>query len=305
MSVADRRLSGRHRDPAVHDPGDFRGGPRCAAGAHRGHPLARAGDRRRSFPGRPVGDDQGAGALLGEDYDWRGCEARLNALPQFVTEIDGLDIHFIHVRSPHDNALPLIITHGWPGSIVEMLKVIGPLTDPTAHGGERGDAFHVVVPSMPGYGFSGKPPRPGWDPDRIARAWDQLMQRLGYTQFVAQGGDWGAIITDLMARAGAAGLLGIHTNMPRDGPARHRGGSSRPAAPAPDGLSTAEKGAFDQLALLLHQGHRLRAEMGDRAADAVRAGRLARRPGRLDDRSRRVAASATSRRPSAASRSAT
>ncbi|HWA15488.1 MAG TPA: epoxide hydrolase [Gemmatimonadales bacterium] len=146
-------------------------------------------------------------------YDWRRCEARLNALPQFLTQIDGLDIHFIHVRSKHEDALPLVVTHGWPGSIVEQLKIIGPLTDPTAHGGKAEDAFHLVIPSMPGYGFSGKPTTPGWGPDRIAAAWITLMKRLGYHRFGAQGGDWGAIVTDLMAIQGAPELVGIHTNM--------------------------------------------------------------------------------------------
>ena len=140
------------------------------------------------------------------DYDWRKVEAKLNALPNFITEIDGLDIHFIHVRSKHQNALPVIVTHGWPGSIIEQLKIIGPLTDPTAHGGKAEDAFDVVIPSMPGYGFSGKPTSPGWDPDHIARAWVVLMKRLGYTKFVAQGGDWGAIVVDLMGLQAAAGV---------------------------------------------------------------------------------------------------
>ena len=149
----------------------------------------------------------------GTEYDWRKVEARLNALPQFVTEIDGLDIHFIHVRSKHENALPLIVTHGWPGSVIEQLKIIDPLTHPTAHGASAADAFHLVIPSMPGYGFSGKPTATGWGPERIAKAWIVLMKRLGYTQYVAQGGDWGALITDLMGVQAPPGLLGIHTNM--------------------------------------------------------------------------------------------
>jgi pimeloyl-ACP methyl ester carboxylesterase len=150
------------------------------------------------------------------DYDWRRCEARLNALPQFTTEIDGVDIHFIHVRSPHADALPLIITHGWPGSILEMLEVIGPVTDPTAHGGSAGDAFDLVLPSLPGYGFSAEPAEAGWDPGRIARAWAELMRRLGYTRYVAQGGDQGAAVTDAMGRQAPAGLAGIHLNFLRE-----------------------------------------------------------------------------------------
>jgi pimeloyl-ACP methyl ester carboxylesterase len=182
----------------------------------------------------------------GTGYDWRKVEATLNALPQFVTNIDGLDIHFIHVRSPHPNALPLIITHGWPGSILELLKVIGPLTDPPAHGGRAEDAFDVVIPSMPGYGFSERPRSTGWDPDRIARAWADLMGRLGYERYVHQGGDWGALVADAMARQARPGLLGIHVNMPATVPGDLEK-AIKSGDPAPPGLSDEEKTAFDTL----------------------------------------------------------
>jgi pimeloyl-ACP methyl ester carboxylesterase len=182
----------------------------------------------------------------GTDYDWRKAEARLNALPQFMTEIDGLDIHFIHVRSKHPNALPVIITHGWPGSVIEQLKVIGPLTDPTAHGGKAEDPFDVVIPSMPGYGFSGKPTGTGWDPDHIARAWAELMKRLGYTRYVAQGGDWGSPVSNAMARQAPAGLLGIHVNLPATVPPEVAAVLAA-GGPAPAGLSEKERAAFDAL----------------------------------------------------------
>lgn len=180
------------------------------------------------------------------DYDWRKCEARLNALPQFVTEIDSLDIHFIHVRSKHDNALPIIVTHGWPGSVIEQLKIIEPLTNPTAHGGTAADAFHVVIPSLPGYGFSGKPTAPGWNPVSIAKAWATLMQRLGYTKYVAQGGDWGNAISEVMALQQPPGLLGIHTNMAATVPPDVSKALSAGGLP-PAGLSPEEKHAWDQL----------------------------------------------------------
>jgi pimeloyl-ACP methyl ester carboxylesterase len=180
------------------------------------------------------------------DYEWRRGEAKLNAFPQFITEIDGLDIHFIHVRSQHKDALPIIINHGWPGSVFEQLKIIEPLTNPTAHGGSTSDAFHVVIPSMPGYGFSGKPMTTGWGPERMGRAWAQLMKRLGYTGYVAQGGDWGAFVVDQMGLQKPAGLLGIHTNMPATVPA-DVDKALLAGAPAPSHLSSEETRAYQQL----------------------------------------------------------
>jgi pimeloyl-ACP methyl ester carboxylesterase len=209
------------------------------------------------FPEKETVDDFTQGPQLatierlakywGTEYDWRRVEARLNALPQFVTRIDGLDIHFIHVRSKHPNALPVIVTHGWPGSVIEQLKIIDPLVNPTAHGGAATDAFDVVIPSMPGYGFSERPATTGWGPERIARAWIALMERLGYTRYVAQGGDWGAAITEIMATMAPKALIGIHVNMPS---------SVQPDldklafanAPAPEGLTAEEKGSYQQLA---------------------------------------------------------
>jgi len=179
-------------------------------------------------------------------YDWHRCEAQLNALPQFMTEIDGLEIHFIHVRSQHQDALPLIVNHGWPGSVIEQLKIIGPLTDPTTHGGSAADAFDVVIPSMPGYGFSGKPASTGWGPERMGRAWDVLMTRLGYRRYVAQGGDWGAFIVDLMGVQQLPGLLAIHTNYPGTVPAEIDAAAAA-GAPAPDGLSAEETRAYEHL----------------------------------------------------------
>ena len=208
------------------------------------------------WPDRETVADRSQGAQLeklqvlvrywGTDYDWRRAEAKLNALPQFVTTIDGVDIHFIHVKSRHRNAMPVIITHGWPGSVIEQLKIIGPLTDPTAFGGRAEDAFDVVIPSLPGYGFSGKPTVTGWDPDRIARAWAELMKRLGYTRYVAQGGDWGSPISSAMARQAPAGLLGIHINLPATVPpevAAALGGS----APLPANLTDTERAVVDAL----------------------------------------------------------
>jgi pimeloyl-ACP methyl ester carboxylesterase len=197
------------------------------------------------------------------DYDWRKIEARLNGLPQFITAIDGLDIHFIHIRSRHDNALPLIVTHGWPGSVVEQLKIIDPLTNPTAHGGSAADAFHLVIPSLPGYGFSGKPAEPGWDPARIARAWVVLMKRLGYAHFVAQGGDWGSPICHEMGKLGAPELLGIHVNLPGTVPPQI---FKMIAAgdPPPSDLSADEKRAFDQIKLAFTKRRAYALEMGTR-----------------------------------------
>ncbi|BAO91126.1 epoxide hydrolase family protein [Caballeronia cordobensis] len=196
-------------------------------------------------------------------YDWRKAEARLNAVPNFVTEIDGLDIHFIHVRSKHPNALPMIVTHGWPGSIIEQLKIIDPLTNPTAHGGSAADAFDVVIPSLPGYGFSGKPAATGWDPQRIARAWIALMKRLGYTRYVAQGGDWGNAVTEQMALVAPPELIGIHTNMPATVP-DDIANALKLGEPAPAGLSADEKHAFDQLDFFYRHGLGYAQEMANR-----------------------------------------
>jgi pimeloyl-ACP methyl ester carboxylesterase len=207
------------------------------------------------WPDRETVDDASQGAQLarfqelvrywGTQYDWRKAEAKLNALPQFVTSIDDVDIHFIHVRSRHPNALPLIMTHGWPGSVFELLKTVGPLTDPTTHSGRAEDAFDLVLPSIPGYGFSGKPRDRGWNPDRIARAWAELMQRLGYARYVAQGGDWGSPVSSAMARHAPAGLLGIHINLPAAVPPE--AAAMLPAGPAPAGLSEKERAVFESL----------------------------------------------------------
>jgi pimeloyl-ACP methyl ester carboxylesterase len=198
-----------------------------------------------------------------KDHDWRKCEAKLNALPQFMTEIDGLDIHFIHVRSKHENALPLIVTHGWPGSVLEQLKIIDPLTNPTEHEASASDAFDLVIPSMPGYGFSGKPTTTGWDTIRIARAWVVLMKRLGYTKFGAQGGDWGALITDQIGVLAPAELVGIHTNMAGAVPP-DVDKAAFTGAPAPAGLSAEEKQSFEHLAFFYKHGLGYALEMGNR-----------------------------------------
>jgi pimeloyl-ACP methyl ester carboxylesterase len=230
------------------------------------------------WPERETVDDQSQGVQLGtiqelvrywgSEYDFSRVEARLNAFPHFITEIDGLDIHFMHVRSPHENALPVIITHGWPGSIVEMLNVIGPLSDPTAHGGDAADAFDVIVPSIPGYGFSEKPAKTGWDPIHVARAWIELMDRLGYERYVAQGGDWGAQITDVMGAEAPPGLVGIHSNMPGTvPPAISKILASRVLGagdPPPTGLSADEQRAYDRLDFLYTKGLGYSIEMGHR-----------------------------------------
>ena len=222
------------------------------------------------WPDRETVDDQSQGIQLrklkplveywGTGYDWRKAEAKLNALPQFMTRIDGLDIHFIHVRSRHPNALPLIMTHGWPGSVFELLKTVGPLTDPTAHGGRAEDAFDLVMPSMPGYGFSEKPTDAGWGPDRIARVWAELMKRLGYTRYVAQGGDWGAPVSSAMARLAPAGLLGIHINLPAVVPPEVVAALAA-GGPAPAGLSEKERATFDVLSASAKKGSRSYAAM--------------------------------------------
>jgi pimeloyl-ACP methyl ester carboxylesterase len=199
----------------------------------------------------------------GTQYDWRKVEDRLNSLPQFITEIDGLDIHFIHVRSKHENALPMIVTHGWPGSVIEQLKIIDPLTNPTAYGGSASDAFHLVIPSLPGYGFSGKPTAPGWTPFRIARAWATLMQRLGYTQYVAQGGDWGNAVSEVMALQEPPGLLGIHTNMAATVPANVSKALAFNEAP-PSDLTAEERSAWDQLSFFYQRGLGYAIEMNNR-----------------------------------------
>ena len=276
------------------------------------------------FPDRETVEDdsQGVPLALMQDlarywataYDWRKCEARLNAVPNFVTEIDGVDIHFIHVRSKHEDALPLVVCHGWPGSIIEQLKLIGPLTDPTAHGASASDAFHVVIPSMPGYGFSDKPNSTGWDPVRIGKAYVELMKRLGYERFVAQGGDWGAVVVDAMAggRADPAAaepappeLIGINTNMAGVVPP-DLFAASFVGSPAPSGLSDEELERLRAAARVLRDARRLRADHGDASADAVRPGGLTRRARRVHDRSRRRERSARHRPggPGRASRAA-
>jgi pimeloyl-ACP methyl ester carboxylesterase len=241
-------------------------------------PQADLDDLRRrvlatKWPDREIVKDESQGVQLATmqalakywatDYDWRKIEAKLNSYPQFITNIDGLDIHFIHVRSKHPNALPIIITHGWPGSIIEQVKVIGPLTDPTAYGGKAEDAFDVVIPSLPGYGFSGKPTELGWTPVRIAKAWITLMKRLGYTKFVAQGGDWGNAVSEIMALMAPPELLAIHTNMPATVPAEISKALAS-GGPMPAGLSADEQNAYKQLGYFYTKGLGYANEMGNR-----------------------------------------
>jgi pimeloyl-ACP methyl ester carboxylesterase len=241
-------------------------------------PEAKLADLRRriaatQWPEKETVEDTSQGVQLktmqslarywATEHDWHKVEAKLNALPQFITAIDGLDIHFIHVRSKHENALPMIVTHGWPGSVIEQLKIIDPLTNPTAHGASASDAFHLVIPSLPGYGFSGKPTAPGWHPVRIARAWTTLMQRLGYTQYVAQGGDWGNAVTENMALQQPPGLLGIHTNMAATVPASISKALARGEAPPAD-LTPEERNAWSQLDFFNKEGLGYAIEMNNR-----------------------------------------
>jgi pimeloyl-ACP methyl ester carboxylesterase len=254
------------------------GGPDAIRPFHVHFPDEALADLKRRiaatrWPEREIVEDQSQGVQLAtvqklaqywaKDYDWRKVEARLNALPQFVTNIDGVDIHFIHVRSKEKNALPMIITHGWPGSIIEQMKIIDPLTNPKAHGGSAADAFDVVIPSLPGYGFSGKPTTVGWDPIRIARAWVVLMDRLGYKRYVAQGGDWGNAVTEQMALLQPPGLIDIHTNMPATVP-DDINTAAFAGAPAPSGLSADEKHAYDQLVYFYKHGLGYAQEMSNR-----------------------------------------
>ena len=214
------------------------------------------------------------------EYDWRKVEARMNAVPNFITEIDGLDIHFIHVRSKHENALPVIVTHGWPGSIIEQLKIVEPLTNPTAHGGSASDAFHVVIPSMPGYGYSGKPTTTGWDVAHMARAWDVLMKRLGYTRYVAQGGDWGALVVDQMGVQAPSGLAGYSLEHARNHSSRHRWVGLLRRAGAIGAVGRGE-GRLRPCAVRVSKGNRLRIPDGSATANIVWNRGLTRRPGSL------------------------
>ena len=284
VASGDQRRGRIRGDPPIHLQRLGRGA-RGPAPPGRSDQVARSRDG--SVQGVQLDTIQALARYWATDYDWRTFEKRFAALPHFVTRIDGVDIHFIHVRSKHEDALPLIVTHGWPGSTIEQLKIIEPLTDPTAHGASAADAFHLVIPSLPGHGFSGKPTETGWDPIRIARAWVVLMERLGYERYVAQGGDWGNAVTEQLALLKPAGLLGIHTNMPATLPPEiSQGARSRRRRPGWP-LSRREEG-LRHPGPLLRDRHRLCAGDGPPAADALRHRGFAGRAGRLDDRPRRA-----------------
>jgi pimeloyl-ACP methyl ester carboxylesterase len=258
----DRKATGCCSDPAVHHR-DPRGGARGASCAHRGHAWPEKEPVADQSQGVQLETIQALARYWATEYDWRKVEAKLNALPQFITTIDGVDIHFIHVRSKHENALPLIVTHGWPGSIIEQLKIVDPLTNPTAHGASASDAFHLVIPSLPGYGFSGKPTTTGWGPERIARAWVALMKRLEYTRFAAQGGDWGAMVSDVMGMQAPPELLGIHLNWPFTVPPEIDK-ALQTGSPLPSDLSADERRACEQLAFFYAHGVGYAQEMTNR-----------------------------------------
>ena len=265
-SVSERRAAAAADGGAAIRPFTFHASDEDLADLRRRIAATKWSERETvadTTQGVQLGTMQKLASYWATEYDWRKAEAKLNRLPQFITTIDGLDIHFIHVRSKHNNALPLIITHGWPGSIIEQMKVIGPLTDPTSYGGRAEDAFDVVVPSLPGYGFSGKPTAPGWNPPRIARAWTELMKRLGYTRFVAQGGDWGNAISEVMALQAPPELLGISTNMPATVPPEVAK-ALQLGQPPPADLSADERRAWDQLDFFYKKGLGYAIEMNNR-----------------------------------------
>jgi pimeloyl-ACP methyl ester carboxylesterase len=265
-SVSERRAAAAADGGAAIRPFTFHASDEDLADLRRRIAATKWSERETvadTTQGVQLGTMQKLASYWATEYDWRKAEAKLNRLPQFITTIDGLDIHFIHVRSKHKNALPLIITHGWPGSIIEQMKVIGPLTDPTSYGGRAEDAFDVVVPSLPGYGFSGKPTAPGWNPPRIARAWTELMKRLGYTRFVAQGGDWGNAISEVMALQAPPELLGISTNMPATVPPEVAK-ALQLGQPPPADLSADERRAWDQLDFFYKKGLGYAIEMNNR-----------------------------------------
>jgi pimeloyl-ACP methyl ester carboxylesterase len=263
MSVTTAKAPKPQADTAIR-PFRFEA-PEAELEALRGRILATRWPEKEPVPDQSQGVQlemiQAVARYWATEYDWRKVESRLNALPNFITTIDGLDIHFIHVRSKHEDALPLIVTHGWPGSVIEQLKIIEPLTNPTGHGGSASDAFHLVIPSMPGYGYSGRPTTPGWDPSRIASAWVVLMKRLGYTRFVAQGGDWGAIVTDLMGAQAAPELLGIHSNMPGVIPPDIEKAAAS-GSETPSGLAADEARAYERLRYVYTKGVGYAYQMG-------------------------------------------